>query len=189
MPAGGYTQTAYLFRTDNGDEAGCVAAQLAGLNMSPGGLQRNTNYRVRFGFSNFGSASPISTKLQVNRNSAGWVDASATAPVKTISSSFVADGVATTQQITSGTFTAGEVEASDSNTLVTQFNFGSGTTSEVEFCFQINSTYANVGDTIQLRLANMGTYSQVPSLLLAATPPSVKFSRVRNLRYGSRSPQ
>jgi hypothetical protein len=189
MPAGGYTQTAYLFRADNGGETGCVAAQLAPLNTSPTGLSRNANYRVRFGFNNSGSATSITTKLQVNRNGGGWVDASATAPVKTISSAYVADGAATTQQITSGSYFAGEVEASDNNTLGTLFNFGSSASSEVEFCFQINSAYANVGDTIQLRLANMGTYSQTPSISLTAVLSLIKFPRVRNLRYGSRSPQ
>ena len=187
MSGANYNQNNYIFRADNGGETGCVAAQLAALNVSPANLRRNTNYRVRFGFTNSPSGGVLSTKLQVNKNGGGWVDASATAPVKTNTSPNIADGTATTQQITSGSFVPGEVEASISNTLNSSVNFASPNSSEVEFCFQINSVYANVGDTIQLRLASMNTYSQTPSFVVTADP-SLYLSRLRNLRTGSRSP-
>ena len=55
MSGANYNQNNYIFRADNGGETGCVAAQLADLNTSPTNLRRNTNYRVRFGFTNSSS--------------------------------------------------------------------------------------------------------------------------------------
>jgi len=148
-PGGGGTlrQLKYRGRYDNGSEttASWVAAVNTDWDQVP-----DTTFRVRFEIYDSSAGSQThATKFQYNLNSAGWTDiTSGSSVVKAVDSSYVTNGEATTQQLGTATFLAGE-ETEDG--LTETVAFVSGTSSEHELVCQIISSDVSVSDSIGIR--------------------------------------
>jgi len=167
-----FNQLNYRGRNDDGSQT--TATWKAAVNT---GWQQATGvtFRVRFDISESGTtAATLAGQLQSAKNGGSFqaVNASSTI-VKSVAGANVTDGTATTQQIGSGTFTAGTVEASD-GLCATTASMSSGTHTELEYTVQINAADVGAGDTVQLRVvrststAFTGTYTS-PSINLAVT--------------------
>lgn len=174
-------QLSFRGRNDDGSESGATWKVLVNTDWTQA---VDENFRVRFEIEEDAGASfTLDPQLQYNLNGAGWNNVTgASSVVRATASPNVADGAATTNQLTqSGLgFVAGVFDEVDglagSQTLNNQHT-------EVEYCVQIRSADVNNGDTVQLRVTDAGTalnvYTQTPTITVseAATPTRGRVSQ------------
>jgi hypothetical protein len=163
-----YTQRAYRIRKDDGGETG--ATWYAALN-TDSSVPQATTARIRIEILNSVSPGILTPQLEYNKNGAGWnAVTTSSSNIKAVASAFVTNDTATTNQFSgAGVFTAGDFS---SDGLGTTWTASLDTHTEFEFSFQIVTTDTTIGDTIQLRITNVGTqlnlYSQTPTLTVSA---------------------
>jgi hypothetical protein len=141
-----------LWRKDDGTLS--TATNAAALDSVLSG-SLDTNYRLLIASAGIGiGTSSFTPKIQYNKNNAGWNDVNGASSVARSSlSSNVTDNANTSQNISTGTFTAGQFDETDgtvSNSVT--FSDISSTCSEHEFCMQIRSADVTTGDQILFRL-------------------------------------
>jgi hypothetical protein len=161
-------QKAFRFRDDDDDEAN--AAWLAALNTDIN-LGTSATFRLRLLLENDGTAALDTTtdwQLQYSYNSGTWTNVTAaTTHVKSIASSHVTDGEATTQQLGSGTFEAGEIE--EANGVVEDSNLPTATEIEHEWVLQTGASLS-IDDTLDFRVLYAGdppdTMTQTPRVTI-----------------------
>jgi hypothetical protein len=165
------TQNHFRYRNDNGSET--AATWIAILDANPPSLSCDTTYRMRLAVQNSSSTMALTPTLYYSKNGGAYTRVNASSlVVRSHASGFVADNTPTTQQITSGSFTANVVDTADgAGPYVTLPQYSS---LEVEFCFQIPSADVANGDVIQLRVYNssapLSSYTAVP--LIVVSKPS-----------------
>ncbi len=138
----------------------------------------DTILRVRFCIGNEGTGNKAFTSLQLeyNKLGAGWNAVNdASSVVRAAITENVANGTATTQQLTSGVgnFVAGEICADGVGAAKTLQSPTPNEFTEYEYVVQIRSADVSVDDTIQLRVTDNGTqfnggYSQTPTITVSA---------------------
>ena len=126
--------------------------------------------RLRILLENDGADLPSTTdwKLQQNRNSTSWIDVPNTGTILRIfNSEHLADGDATTQQVGSGTFSAGEIAETD--TFIS--NVGLTANEETELVWNVYVRIsANQGDTFDFRVQYDAGAGYVTADTLTVTP-------------------
>lgn len=162
-------QIAFRGRNDDGSEttATWIAAQNTNWTQAVG-----NNFRVRFEIEeDGGKAFTLDGRLQYNKNAAGWNNVNGTsANVRAFASPNIADGVATTNQLTASalTFVAGSIDEVDGATAAVSLT---SQHTELEFVLQIVSADVAHGDTIELRITDAGTalnvYTATPSITVS----------------------
>ena len=165
MASATVNQWAFRGRNDDGNETTATWKAALSTNWSQ---TVNENFRVRIGVSvSSGTFSPPGVYLQYNLNGAGWNNVTTTSSVvKGTDSTHMTDGAATTEQLAgpdsfvSGLYSETGQTGADSVAFLQE--------TEYEFCCQILSSDVANGDTVQLRVTNLGTpisgYPAVPSI-------------------------
>ena len=165
-----YTQTRARWRNDDGSEAAATWRTIegAGVSLPIDSVPLDTNIRLRIQVDETGGvAGTISPRLRYALNGGAYtvVDA-ASSVARSSASPNVADGVATTAQLTApaGNFRAGSIDEVDGACADVVFLAGEYT--ELEWCIQIRSADVAVGDTIDFRCYNdtatLNTYTATP---------------------------
>ena len=164
-----FTQVGFRGRNDDGNETTATWKAAANTNWSQ---KTNTAFRIRFDCSETGStSSTLAGQLQVQRNALGFNTVNASSLVaKAVAGSQNVNGLSTTQQISSGTFVAGNIDAAD-GLCATTGTMAQNTHTELEFCVQINDADVTAGDTVQFRVVRsvstaFGTYTNTPTVNL-----------------------
>jgi hypothetical protein len=199
-PTAAYDQDAYRFRNDDGNETAATWRQA--LN-TPDTVALDEPFRLRLAVEETAGGDPASTTflLRYRRKPSGgafgsWntVDTGATQILKTAvvarDSTHLTDGGSTTQQITSGTFVAGQTEDS-AGTIGTAIDLGPSSRTEIEWSLIIPSTLppspsdgpAVAGDTVEFGiylpgLIALDTYTNTPSLTVGGGLSRVSQTRV-----------
>lgn len=164
-PAPAEDQDSYRFRNDDGSET--TATWVAALN-TDATLQAGYIYRARILVQNAGSGGDTDLALtwQYNRNAAGWNNVTtSSAVIKAVASANFVDGDDCTQQLGAGTFFSNNDGMTEDGTAGgVNLDLPAGQEAETELSFQI--VYGDVarGDSIQLRLASMATYTRTPTI-------------------------
>jgi hypothetical protein len=152
-----FEQLAYRGRNDDGTQA---TATFKENENTPWTQAVDENFRVRFVGQEIGGATGATDmQLQYDLDGGGFLDVTTvSAVVRAVTSPNVADGTATTDQMTagSGTFAAGTVSTDG---LAASVSFAASGQTQWEFVLQIVSADATNGQTITLR----GIYSGDPS--------------------------
>lgn len=163
-------QESFRFRNDDGNES--TATWKAALNVVPA-LTTDQNFRVRFAVRETQNINetiqfPI---LQFRVNAGAWasVAASGTAVIRNDSPNYT-DKTATTQQISSGTFTPGYIfDTTSGGGLSSSLSLQNAVT-EYEYCLQLNSSLLAGGDVIELRVIDspdaLDLYTNTPSITI-----------------------
>lgn len=149
------TQTSYRFRNDDGDEAG--ASWLAAENTAPT-IYAHKNYRARFLVTESGGTAWTAgtASLYYSTDGSNFSAAGANTPIQAAGSKWYANGVSSTEQITSaGTFSAvntGMINDAVSGTVT----ISASEEAEIEFCFQVKHGGNDIsdGDTLYLAVYN-----------------------------------
>jgi len=171
-----WNQKAFRGRNDDGSETTATWKANQNVNWSQA---KDANVRVRFEVQETAGCAKnnFSTiQLQYNRNGAGWNNVTGSSSVvRSSASPNVADGAATTDQLTAGTgaFVGGggfdEVNGVAGSTAMDVAASGHF---EVEYCVQVRSADVASGDTIQLRVTDGGTafaaYDATPSVTVSS---------------------
>lgn len=170
-----FTQRAFRGRNDDGNETTATWKANQDVNWTQA---VDTNFRIRFQLQE-GAACAGANKvwrMQYNKNSAGWVDCSASSLVVRASASpNLADGANLTTQLTGGTGTfiglTGFDEV-DCNAGGASMDVAASGNSECEFSVQIRSADTVNGDSVQLRVTDAGTaiasYTSTPTITVSA---------------------
>jgi hypothetical protein len=160
-----YDQTDYRFRNDDGSETAATwkAAANTATNQAT-----SENFRVRFVIASDAFESGESFDIEYNKNSGSWTTITgSTNDIQYSLSTHFADLDSTTQQVGSGTFSAGDmVEAAGGTGGIA---FAGDDETEVEFCLTLIDADVSDGDTIELRCfvrpsTAIDTYSETASL-------------------------
>jgi hypothetical protein len=127
------------------------------------------NFRLRFLVQETSGISEWdkSFQLEYNLNGGGWNDVTgASSVVKAGATANVTDGADTTQQLGSGTYPPTNDGFDEADGLVggTSLDFSGNDEVEVEFSLQIVGTDVSNGDTIQLRVKGLDTYTTTPTM-------------------------
>jgi hypothetical protein len=160
-----YDQHAFRARNDNGSETTATWKAAADTNWTQ---KADENFRVRFVVheDNGVSEADKTFQLEYNRNGGGWNNVTGASPVvRAWASPNVADGADNTQQEGSGTFitpNAGFDEA-DGQVGGSALDFAGSDEVELEFSLQVRSVDVSNGDTIQLRIKDLQTYTNTPT--------------------------
>lgn len=163
-------QLSFRGRNDDGNET--TATWIAAVNTNwtqAAGVPFRLRYEIE---EDAGAAFVLDPQLQSNKNGAGWTNVTATsAVVRAVASPNLADGTATTNQLTQSVlaFVAGVFDSVDglagSQTLNNQHT-------EPEYCLQLVPADVATGDTVQLRVTDAGValnvYTNTPSLTVGA---------------------
>lgn len=164
-----FTQVSFRGRNDDGNETTATWKATTNTNWSQ---KTNTAFRIRFDCSETGStSSTLAGQLQVQRNALGFNAVNASSSVaKAVAGSQSVNGLSTTQQISSGTFVTGNIDAAD-GLCATTGTMAQNTHTELEFCVQINDADVTAGDTVQFRVVRsvstaFGTYTNTPTVNL-----------------------
>jgi hypothetical protein len=156
-------QQGFRGRNDDGSQSGATWKAALNTNWSQN-VDEAFRVRVIIEETAGGSANNYSYTLQYNLNSGGWVSVGVTGAIHSVASSFVSDATATTQQISSGAFVAGEF---DSDSGASNISLESQKT-EMEYSLIIDGALVSNGDQIQIRATNSGTalngYTNTPSI-------------------------
>ena len=173
-----WVQVSFRLRNDDGSES--AATWVAAINTNAS-LNVDTNYRVRFGVHNAGTASgDLVAQLQYNLASAGWNNVSGSSSVVRASlSTHFADDAATTEQMGGArTFLTAEPGMDEDNGRAGELGVNIQDVTEeweVEYCFQIRSADVTNGQTLQLRLVNTATafttYTNTPTITVIEASP------------------
>lgn len=160
-----YNQQSFRWRDDDGSETG--ATWLAVANAALPNPAADTTYRLRVLVQNTGDKADTPTlNLYYSYNSGTYTQVTTTSSyVRMTASGTVSDTTATTQQLGSGSWVAGEF---DSNGSVSSTSLTNGYETEMEFCFQFRSADLSSGDTIDLQVYNsssaLNNYTNTPSV-------------------------
>ena len=161
-------QQHFRFRNDDGSETTATWKLALDTNYSDNVF--DTNVRLRIGLRNTGSTSVLVPMLNLHyrKNGGSWVPSgTAASDARITDSSNLTNGGATTQQITSGTFTAGQT-LDTSNALASSFTLPAGNDAEFEFCVQFRDVDLATDDTVEFALGSFdSTFSptfQPPTL-------------------------
>lgn len=163
-----FTQSAFRLRNDDGSQTAATWIAATNTNAS---IAVDTVFRVRIAVLETagGRKANQSLPLEYSLNGGGFTAVSTSTPVQATASAFVSDGAATTQQITTGTFVAGQF---DSNASVANVSFAGNDRTEMEYCLRLDPAQINNGDTVALRVTGLASYSQTPTIT-AVEPVSV----------------
>ena len=159
-----FTQNGFRARNDNGSET--TATWIAALNTN---WSQNVGVTFRFrveALETAGGSTGQSLPLEYQLNGGGYALVGAATPIQFATSGTVADATATTQQIGSGTFLAGEF---DSDGAVASVSFAGNDRSEMEFCLTIDSAQVANNDTIDLRINGLDAYAQTATITVIET--------------------
>lgn len=170
-----FDQIAWRFRNDDGSET--TATWMEAQNVSPGDVAPTQQFRLRMEVQETagGGANNQTIVLQYNVNGAGWNDIGTSSSfVRLASSSHVANGTATTDQLTAGTgtFLAGIVCTTTSGTNI---SFAGNEHTEVEWSVEMVLADIVENDEIQFRVIVQDT---VPTAT-AGNPLIVAFDPIR----------
>lgn len=170
-----YDQTDYRGREDDGGETS--ATWIASTN-TDWTEDFNHTFRLRLAITETNGVSDnnVAFQLQYNHNSAGWnnVTTSSSVVQATTSSNF-SDGDATTQQITSGTYAAGEMAedgvAGEVNALI---DFAGNDISECEWMLDFVDADVADTDTVQFRAVQsdgtlLAAYTNTPTVTVTTS--------------------
>lgn len=171
------SQAQYRFRNDDGDQA--TATWKQAVNTAAGTIDADSRFRLRITVDETGGGSDPAAatyKLQARVDAGSWQDVNASATIARPSASpNVADGAATTQQISSGlgTFVAGSFDEVDG--AVASVDLGIGGVTELEWSLALYGAGAQIapGDTVEFRVVTtagglLNTYAQSPTLTVGA---------------------
>lgn len=174
-----FTQVSARGRNDDGTQVTATWKAATGTNWTQ---RMDVPLRVRFDCSETGTtAATLAGQLQCNLNGGAFqaVNASSTI-VKAVAGANSIDGVATTQQISSGTFVAGSCDAAD-GLCATTASIAQNSHTELEYCIQFVSANMSAGSTVQLRVVRstataFGTYTFTPTVQISANPATTALS-------------
>ena len=168
------TQHMFRGRNDDGNETTATWIEAANTDWTQA---VDVNFRVRFVVKENNSANPANfgCQLQYNLAAAGWNDVNATSSVVQSSASpNLADRAVLTQQLGSGTFSAGAFDEVDGELTeaLDDTDIAQNTEGEYEFCVQIRSADVTDAQTLQLRLvwdsgAALTGYTQTPTITVS----------------------
>ena len=149
-------QASFRGRNDDGNETTATWIDVANNNWSQA---LDTNFRVRFLVQESGAGTASGTldaQLQYDINGGGWnnVTTSSTNVRAVAATPTSLDGTATTQQVGSGTFVAGEISEDG---LAAQVSLSGDDETEVEFVLQLRSADLSGGETVNLRITDAST--------------------------------
>jgi hypothetical protein len=169
-------QEHYRFRNDDGDET--TATWKVALDTTTS-YQLADKFRVRFSMHETAGGDPanFAPTLQYSQNAGTWTNigaAGADAPIRAVASPNVADNAATTQQISSGTFTAGSFE--EATAAAAAIDLGRYGLTEFEWSLEVNAGASSpfaVSDTIQLRVNFMAFYDNTAQFTIASAGGTV----------------
>jgi len=163
-PAAEYDQDSFRSRNDNGDETTSTWSAVANTNWTQ---MVDKNFRVRFlvqetaGVADSGKT----FQLEYNRNGGGWNDVTGSSSViKATATANVTDATDTTQQLGSGTFVSTNAGFDEADGQVGSMDFAGSDEVELELSLQIVSADVSNGDTIQLRVKGLDTYTSTPTV-------------------------
>jgi hypothetical protein len=155
---GGFAQQLFRFRNDNGSES--TATWMAATSTNVTNIAKNTNFRIRIktGYTSSGTLRAQLEYLLASGNSCtstGWtkITTSTSNAFALTSSANFTDRASTTQQLSSGTFVAGEILQATNPADSSTFSIG-----DTEDEYNIQAT-ANASDSTAyiFRLSNNGT--------------------------------
>lgn len=170
--AASWTQAAFRFRNDNGNETTATWRQNQSVNDS---IAVDTNFRIRFEIQETGGSAGNNKvwQLQYNRNSAGWVNVTnASSVVRASPSPNLTDAANLTNQLTAGTGTfqgATGFDEGNGQAGGASMDVAASGHAEAEYSVQIRSADVVNGDTIGLRVTDAGTALAVYSANAVAT--------------------
>jgi len=175
-------QTDFRFRVNSGNEA--TATWLAAINTDIS-IDVDTSFRYRVVVAETaGSTNPISLNLTIffSLNSAAFALVTSSTPIQFASFIGSSDADATTQQVGSGSFVAGELDNTGAVTSVSL----SGQETEMEYCLTLDSGQIANDDTIDLQafesgsaLDNYGNTGRATAIEAAATAfPALHYARM-----------
>ena len=173
-----FTQATFRGRNDDGNETTATWKDIAGADWTQA---VDANFRIRFEIQEGANCAGNNKvwRMQYNLASAGWVDCSATSNVVRASASAnLADGAATTNQLTlgtgtfqGGTATTGGFDEGDCNAGGASMDLAALGHCEPEFCVQIRSGDVTNGQTLTLRVTDAGTaiaaYTDTPTITVS----------------------
>lgn len=163
--------SAWRFRNDDGSEA--AATWMAAQNVQPAAIPATIPFRLRFRAGDTGGATgTLTPRIYYSRNGGAYAVVGTTTPVKFYDSANIANGVATTTQLTgggAGAFVAGAVEEDNAAAAV---SLGASGNTESEWVLVFDSAQITPGDTFTFQIAN-GTslLSSVTATVVAASAP------------------
>lgn len=161
-----WSQSAFRLRNDDGSQT--AATWIAATNTNAT-ISTGVNFRIRLALLETagGSGNVNNAHLQYNLAGGGWLEVTTTTPVQLVASAFVADGTATTQQITTGTFVSGTF---DSDGTVAAVSFAGNDRTEFEYSVIIDAAQVSNGQTVQFRIVDgtspFTTYAQTPTVTI-----------------------
>ena len=169
-----WTQATFRGRNDDGNETTATWKATQGTDWSQA---VNTNFRVRFEIQETAgcAGNNKSWQVQYNRNSAGWVNVTATSSVvRSFASPNLADAANLTDQLTAGTGTfQGATGFDEVNGIAggNSMDLAASGHAEAEFCVQIVSADVVQNDTIQMRATDNGSafavYTDIPVITVS----------------------
>lgn len=161
-----FDQGTIRWRNDDGSQT--TATWKAAANQAiTGAVDVNVRLRLSTNLVGVGSVS-VTPKIQYSRNAGTWTDVTAISNVArmSLSANFV-DAAATTQQITTGTFGAGQIlDINGTATAAVTLDDAGNIVTEHEWCFQVRSADTAAGDQILFRVVESsgsvyGSYSNI----------------------------
>jgi len=163
-PVAEYDQDSFRARNDNGDETDSTWTAVADTNWTQ---MVDKNLRLRFlvqetaGVADSGKT----FQLEYNRNGGGWNDVTGSSSVvKASATANVTDTADTTQQLGSGTYVSTNGGFDEADGQVGSMDFAGSDEVEAEFSLQIVGADVSNGDTIQLRVKGLNTYTSTPTI-------------------------
>jgi len=156
-------QSAFRFRNDDGSET--TATWKAALNTNVTQAVDEV-FRLRLARTETagGALNNTSHALEYSLNSGAWTAVGSTTPVQFTTSANVADNTATTQQITSGTFSTDPSEVDSDGAVSNAPSWDGNDDVEYEAVLTIDSAQVANDDTIAIRHAGLNGYSFTPTL-------------------------
>ena len=174
-----FRQESFRFRNDDGNQttATWIAAANTNVTSKPYVIVR-LRVLVQQTVSNANTSLARTFKLRYSLNGAAYTDVGAqgveTEPVRMADSPNVADDQATTQQLGTGSFVAGDIE--ENNSAAITFTSGALSETEIEFVIQLYGGRINNSDTLDFRVY------ETDNTLLAAYTVTPRLTRRRRLR-------
>jgi hypothetical protein len=161
-----YDQDSFRARNDNGNETDSTWTAAANTNWTQ---MVDKNFRVRFLVQETaGIADSDKTfQLEYSLNSGTWTDVTGSSSViKAAPTAYVTDGVDIAQQLGSGTFITPNAGFDEANGQVggTSLDFSGSDEVELEFSLQIVGADVSNGDSIELRVKGLDTYTNTPTI-------------------------
>jgi hypothetical protein len=169
-------QDRFRLRADDGDEDGATWLQASGTYAAVDETGGDAPFRVRFALretSGFGTS--FTGQLFARKNGGAWARVDATsANVQASASTHVADGEATTQQISTESFVPGVLD--EANGEAGPVTMAAHQVTELEFSVKLVAADLATGDVVELRVHDgsgnpLPSYDTTPALVYAG--PSV----------------